>query len=97
MSEKHIESRLVKGVEKLGGLAWKFVSPGTSGVPDRIILFPHGQIYFVELKDLGKKPERLQPKRHEQLQELGFIVVVLDSDADVDMFLEGVRDEIRTA
>ena len=50
MIEKQIERRLVNGVRKLGGLCYKFVSPGTQGVPDRIIITAQGRIIFAELK-----------------------------------------------
>ena len=49
MLEKCIEKHLVKGVKKLGGLCYKFVSPGTQGVPDRIIITAQGRIIFAEL------------------------------------------------
>ena len=38
MKESQIERRLVEGVKRLGGMCLKFVSPGTLGVPDRIII-----------------------------------------------------------
>ena len=50
MLEKTIERHLVDGVKRLGGLCVKFVSPGTPGVPDRIIITATGKIIFVELK-----------------------------------------------
>ena len=40
MREKEIEKRLVAEVKKNGGICPKFVSPGYSGMPDRIILLP---------------------------------------------------------
>ena len=50
MREKQIERYLVEGVKKLGGLCHKFVSPGTQGVPDRLIITAQGRIIFAELK-----------------------------------------------
>ncbi len=50
MLEKTIERHLVNGVKKLGGLCYKFVSPGTQGVPDRIIITAQGKVIFAELK-----------------------------------------------
>ena len=38
MREKTIEQKLVQAVKAKGGIAPKFVSPGFSGVPDRLIL-----------------------------------------------------------
>ena len=50
MLEKTVERHLVEGVKKLGGLCYKFTSPGTQGVPDRLIITALGRIIFVELK-----------------------------------------------
>ena len=50
MNENQIEKRLVEGIKKQGGMCMKFVSPGTAGVPDRIIITATGKIIFVELK-----------------------------------------------
>lgn len=50
MLEKTIERHLVEGVKKLGGLCYKFTSPGTQGVPDRLIITALGRVIFVELK-----------------------------------------------
>ena len=54
MNESRIERYLVNGVKKLGGMCVKFVSPGTPGVPDRIIIL-NGRIIFAELKtEIGR-------------------------------------------
>ena len=50
MKESQIERRLVEGVKRLGGMCLKFASPGTLGVPDRIIITAKGRVIFVELK-----------------------------------------------
>lgn len=49
MNEHHIEAQLKKAVEASGGLCWKLVCPGTTGVPDRLCLMG-GQVVFVEVK-----------------------------------------------
>ena len=54
MRERDIEVKLRKSVAAQGGFCWKFTSPGTAGVPDRIILMPKGTIAFVEVNDEGK-------------------------------------------
>ena len=60
MREKIIEEKLTKAVKQNGGVCWKFTSPGTAGVPDRIVLMPGGRIAFVEVKAPGEKPRPLQ-------------------------------------
>lgn len=90
MEESKIENRLKKEIELIGGKALKFVSPGMSGVPDRIILLPHGRIVFIELKAPGKKPRPIQIKRIKELRDLGFDVRVIDSIDGVKNFIEEV-------
>lgn len=92
MLEKEVERALVKKTEERGGMAWKFVSPGKSGVPDRIILLPNGKMGFVELKALGKKMRPLQKKRKKQLEDLGFQVFTVDRIERI----EGVLNAIQT-
>lgn len=85
MTESDIESYLRDKIRAMGGKCWKFVSPGTGGVPDRIVLLPNGKMFFVELKAPGKKLRPLQRKRKEELQALGFSVYVFDSKDEVDL------------
>lgn len=78
--ESEIERKLCNYVKSAGGICWKFVSPGTVGVPDRIVLLPIGKIIFVELKQEGKRMRAMQRHRREQLEALGFTVLVIDSE-----------------
>lgn len=87
MREASIERKLRREVAKRGGRALKFISPGWSGAPDRLVLLPGGKIIFVELKAPGKMPRPLQLKRHEELRQLGFHVEVIDSPEGVDDFV----------
>ena len=50
MLEKEIERRMCEMVKKRGGLCYKFTSPNNPGVPDRIVITPAGEVWFVELK-----------------------------------------------
>jgi hypothetical protein len=93
MDEKYIEQAFRKAVRDSGGIALKFVSPGFSGVPDRLVLMPYGKIAFVEVKAPGEKPRALQLSRHKLLRRLGFKVYVLDDISQIG----GMIDEIQTA
>ena len=96
MREREIERKLVNAVKERGGLCWKFTSPGTAGVPDRIILMPKGHIAFVETKAPGETMRPLQEKRKRQLESLGFKVFCLDSIEDIPKVIaeiEGSDDE----
>jgi len=84
MRESQIEKKLKDKVEAIGGKCMKFVSPGTSGVPDRICLFPGGRVIFVETKAPGEKPSSLQKKRHDELKKLGFKVLIIDSEEKIN-------------
>jgi hypothetical protein len=88
MSERQVESNLVKRVKKRGGIAYKFTSPAHRGTPDRICLFPvkpmhqdvvKKYVYFVECKsDQGGKLSTLQEREINRLRGLGYKVEVCD-------------------
>ncbi len=87
MRESKIEAYLVDRVKALGGLAWKFVSPGLIGPPDRFVALPGAQMFFVEVKQLGEKPDPWQERRHAELRAVGATVWVVDSIEAVDEVL----------
>ena len=95
MREKQIEHALVMAVKAAGGMCPKLVSPGTDGMPDRMILLPKGRIGFVEVKAPGKKPRPLQERRHKQLRELGFKVFILDGREQIPEILKEVEHGTR--
>jgi len=82
--ERDIESYLRDRVKAAGGRAYKFVSPGNNGVPDRIVTLPGGRIAFAELKAPGKKPTALQVNQQRFIAGQGLPVVVIDSKEGVD-------------
>lgn len=86
-SEKKLEAKLRKEVEKRGGMALKLLSQMHRGLPDRMVLMPQGLQYFVEMKSTGKTPTKLQLHCHKQLRDLGYTVVVIDSTKGLDDFL----------
>ena len=93
MKESSIEKRLKKEIELIGGKALKFVSPGVSGVPDRIVLLPHGRIIFIELKAPGEELRPLQEFRAKELRALGFEAKCIDSIEGVIEFVNEVRED----
>ena len=88
MLEKEIERKLNRVAKARGGLSMKFVSPGMSGVPDRILLMPGGKAAFVELKAPGGLPRPLQDFRLRQLSDLGFITAVIDDPKKIGPLLD---------
>jgi hypothetical protein len=94
MLESEVEKKLCKKVkEELHGIAFKFVSPGRIGVPDRIILVPMGRIYFVEVKAPGKKLRKLQEWVCGMISDLGFVVLRIDTIEKVEEFIRKVKED----
>ena len=91
--EKDIERRLITEVRKNGGLCLKFISPGWSGAPDRICLWPDGEVVFVELKRPGGRVRPLQERRAEQLHKLGFEVLVVDSTEKIKELFNNAEEK----
>lgn len=90
--ERDIEKWLQERVRAIGGLAFKFVSPGNDGVPDRIIVLPGGRVWFIELKREGERPTALQEWQIERLRALGCNAEALVGMQEViDWFWEAVR------
>ena len=93
MIESTVEKRLCKKVKnELHGLALKFVSPGLSGVPDRIVLLPGGRMYFVELKAPGREMRKLQRWVASKIEALEFKVLTINTPEKVDAFIREVRE-----
>lgn len=88
LREKVIEQYFVSEVKKLGGLALKVNSTSMRGLPDRMVLLPHGILFFVELKATGKGARVLQKFVHKKLQGLGFSVYIIDSKEQVKEVLQ---------
>ncbi|TWH46351.1 VRR-NUC domain-containing protein [Sporomusa sp. KB1] len=87
MRESFLERKLVSAVERIGGKAPKWVSPGNRGVPDRLIILPDGRTMYVEMKAPGKPLEPLQVRWAKILRKLGHKVYKIDSAADIDKFI----------
>lgn len=92
MEEQKIERRLKKEIELIGGKALKFVSPGVSGVPDRIVLLPGGKVIFVELKAPGKNLSPIQLFRKKEFDMLGFKIWKIDSYEDINDLIYYIED-----
>ena len=88
MLERDIEKKLVAGVKKLGGRAYKFVSPGNIGVPDRIVIWPDGKIDFVELKTARGQLSKTQATQIARLQAMECNVHILYGMDAVNAYLQ---------
>lgn len=90
MRERDIERILVDEVRKLGGRAYKWVSPGNDGVPDRIVVLPGRAPVFVELKSETGKLTSLQEVQIRRLEELGQLVRVVRGIEGLSEFFQGL-------
>lgn len=87
MLERDIEKKLVAGVKKVGGRAYKFVSPGNIGVPDRIVIWPDGRIEFIELKTAKGRLSKTQATQIARLQAMECDVHILYGMDAVNAYL----------
>lgn len=92
VSERDIESYLTLKIRQSGGLAWKFTSPGTRGVPDRWCVLA-GHQFFVETKRPQAKKradEKLQEHRAKQLTEQGCTCYKISTKDQVDRLIREI-------
>lgn len=100
-TEKDVERYLCKRVKELGGKAYKFVSPGNAGVPDRVIIIPVqtnlgiGLTYFAEVKKPGGLPRPLQKVVMRQMAHKGANVFTVATYEDVDDACEDMKKDRR--
>lgn len=88
MREAGIERKIVDAIKSKGGLCLKWVSPGYTGVPDRIAILPGGRILFIEVKKPGTG--RLSPRQKrvgDLLRTLGCTVLVVDKMEDLNGYV----------
>jgi hypothetical protein len=74
--ERYLEGFFRERVRLLGGHTIK-LAPTEAGVPDRLVLFPGGRMYLVELKRDGGALRPIQELWHNRMRRLGTNVHVL--------------------
>jgi len=77
--ERDVERALSNTVKAVGGMCIKQSAIGQAGLPDRLVLLPKQNMFFVEVKAPGKGVTPLQYNVHEKLGGLGFATYVIDS------------------
>jgi hypothetical protein len=85
--ENKVEKYLDEEVVLLGGLTRKWVSPGHSGVCDRIV-FLQGDVWFVEVKTNDGRLSPEQIREHQRLKDQGANVTTVYGRSGVDKFME---------
>ena len=92
MLEKAVEAYFRREVQRVGGAAFKFVSPSHRGVSDRIVCL-QGQTWFVELKRPGGRLSPLQRVFAAEMERLGQRYACLSSREEIDQWLNGLTTE----
>ena len=86
--ESKVEKWLGDRLKSAGFLYWKFVSPGSPGVPDRVLICPDGAVVWVELKtETGRLSKQQQVRIHE-LMGLGQQVAVVHGMLEARYFAQ---------
>ena len=75
----------------MGGLWIKFTSPGMTGVPDRIAIFPGGVIVFVEVKTESGRISPVQEHVIGKLRDRGCHVHVVRGESGALGFINYMR------
>jgi hypothetical protein len=90
--EREIQSGIVSSLPRSQAHIFKN-RPGVAGMPkgfpDLTVVLP-GEVIFVEVKQPGKKPTKIQEWWHKRLRTLGATVLVVDSE---EQFIKEVHCE----
>lgn len=93
-TEKEIEKYLRDEVKKANGLCFKFISPGYTGVPDRLILLKP-LIFFVEVKGPNGVISGKQARTIGRIRSQGTPVFIISSKREVDKLMESYHAELQ--
>lgn len=89
-AENSVEQYLIDQSKKHGFLCYKFTSPGTDGVPDRVLI-GHGLTLFVETKAPGETLRKLQESIIKNMRLHGALVYVIDTRQGVDDLIKELQ------
>lgn len=89
-SEGKIEDYLLAQACRNGCLCYKFTSPGTNGVPDRVIFIPPNKTIFVEVKAPEGHLRPLQKIMIKNMVRHGAVVFVTYTKPAVDILYDFV-------
>jgi len=88
MREREHEKLLRKTVVRAGGLCIKLPAYLYRGIPDRLVLMPGARIFFLELKQDGKRPSKVQVAFRKILRTMGFYSEVIQGKSELERFLD---------
>jgi len=88
--ESKIQSKLIKQLESKGYYVLKLSVTNKPGIPDLVALPKDCNAIFIEVKDVGKKPRKLQKYRMKELSDIGIKTFVYDGSWSL---YSGLSDE----
>ena len=91
-SERTIETYLVKQARQHNILCMKFTSPGTIGVPDRILI-GFGQTVFVETKAEKQQLRQLQIITIIKMINHGAVIYTVNTKEQVDKLINDILNK----
>ena len=89
MRESLIEKKLRDKGKTLNIIVAKWTSPGQTGVPDDIVIYPDGTIHFVELKTARGTLSAKQRWWLDRLTKQGCTCYVIKGQLGLDLYFEG--------
>ena len=93
-NEKDVESYLRKQCEARRWMCVKFLPDNKVGMPDRVVILPHGHVVWVETKrPKGGRTSAIQKYQHQKLRALGHDVRIVATREVVDAL---VRELVAT-
>ena len=82
MLEKVIEKKVCDYAKTKRMIVYKMNPLNNRGIPDRLFLTAGGDIFFIEFKQLGKKPNENQEREIARLRANNIDVYVIDNVDD---------------
>jgi len=89
--ENKVETYLNDQIESIGGITYKWTSPGRRGVPDRIIIFK-GTCYFAEVKTPNGSLSTNQVREMNKITRAGIHVLVITGHEGVVSFINWLKE-----
>ena len=90
MLETAVENHLKHVVEaELGGRCIKLLPYVEKGLPDRMVLLPGGEVWFIETKQPSGRMRKTQERKLALFERLGFRTAKLWSKDEVDTWWSG--------
>lgn len=89
IKERMLERHFSHTCKQMRVLTLKLNVVGQRGWPDRVVILPNRQVFWVELKTVVGRVSPMQQHIHEQLRDAGHIVLVLRTKEEITDALLG--------